>query len=177
MDATAEEILVAGGDSVTATRRSSRPVKPTAKAQKFWQVASSQAGTSKNAGTKQVAAGDNDWDNADEGLQAVDGTARSDSSLVQEMLQTMLQTMLQETSSHLMSKQKQMLERLWDALMENHRKATKVMSDQVEMIRQLQKEIRTTRAEAAEERKKTEELRRMHEQTADQLRAMREQGA
>ncbi|KAH6973221.1 hypothetical protein EDB80DRAFT_537375, partial [Ilyonectria destructans] len=96
------------------------------------------------------------------------------------MLQTTLQTMLQETSSHLMSKQKQMLERLWDALMENHQKATKVMSDQVEMIRQLQKEIRTTRAEAAEaaeERKRTEELRRMHEQTADQLRAMREQGA
>ncbi|KAH6971945.1 hypothetical protein EDB80DRAFT_550978, partial [Ilyonectria destructans] len=90
------------------------------------------------------------------------------------MLQTTLQTMLQETSSHLMSKQKQMLERLWDALMENHQKATKVMSDQVEMIRQLQKEIRTTRAE---ERKRTEELRRMHEQTADQLRAMREQGA
>ncbi|KAH6974719.1 hypothetical protein EDB80DRAFT_546893, partial [Ilyonectria destructans] len=105
------------------------------------------------------------------------GAARSDSSLVQEMLQTMLQTMLHETSSHLMSKQKQMLERLWDALMENHQKATKVMSDQVEMIRQLQTEIRTTRAEAAEERKRTEELRRMHEQTADQLRAMREQGA
>ncbi|KAH8656353.1 hypothetical protein BGZ61DRAFT_466863, partial [Ilyonectria robusta] len=154
MDATAEEILVAGGDSVTATRRSSRPVKPTAKAQKIWQVASSQAGTSKNAGTKQVAAGDNDWDNADERLQAVDGAARSDSSLMQMMFQTTLQTMLQETSSHLMDKQKQMLERLWDALMENQRKAAKGTSDQLEIIRQPQQEIRTVRAEAADDRKK-----------------------
>ncbi|KAH8654709.1 hypothetical protein BGZ61DRAFT_467480 [Ilyonectria robusta] len=148
MDATAEEILVAGGDSVTATRRSSRPVKPTAKAQNFWQVASSQAGTSKNAGTKQR-------------LQAVDGAARSDSSLMQMMFQTTLQTMLQETSSHLMDKQKQMLERLWDALMENQRKAAKGTSDQLEIIRQLQQEIRTVRAEAADDRKKAEETRSM----------------
>ncbi|KAH8656269.1 hypothetical protein BGZ61DRAFT_570766, partial [Ilyonectria robusta] len=175
MDVTAEEILVAGGDSVTATRRSSRPVKPTAKAQNFWQVASSQTGTSKNAGTKQVAAGDNDWDNADQGLQTVDGAARSDSSLLQMMLQTTLQTMLQETSSHLMSKQKQMLERLWDALVENQQKATKVISDQLEMIRQLQQEIRTVRAEAADDRKKAEETRSMQEQTAREMKQMREQ--
>ena len=53
----------------------------------------------------------------------------------ESLIQTMLRTMLRETSSHLMSEQKQMLERLWDALLENQQKATKVMmSEQLEMI-------------------------------------------
>jgi hypothetical protein len=58
--------------------------------------------------------------------------------------------------------------------MENQLKPTKVMNDQQEMIRQLQQELRTIRAEAAGDQKKTDELRRMHEQTADKLRVMRE---
>ncbi|KAH6988713.1 hypothetical protein EDB80DRAFT_730804, partial [Ilyonectria destructans] len=92
------------------------------------------------------------------------------------MFQTTLQTMLQETSSHLMDKQKQMPERLWDALMENQRKAAKGTSDQLEIIRQLQQEIRTVRAEAADDRKKAEETRSMQEQIlSEQLRQVREQ--
>ncbi|KAH6988676.1 hypothetical protein EDB80DRAFT_730631, partial [Ilyonectria destructans] len=94
---------------------------------------------------------------------------------MQMMLQTTLQTMLQETSSHLMSKQKQMLERLWDALLENQQKATKVISEQLEMIRQLQQETRTVRAEAADDRKKADETRSMQEQTAREMKQMREQ--
>ncbi|KAH8656298.1 hypothetical protein BGZ61DRAFT_308015, partial [Ilyonectria robusta] len=93
------------------------------------------------------------------------------------LIQMMLRTMLQETSTHIMSEQKKMLQTLWDALLENQRSATKMASTQLDMIRQLQQEIRTIRAEAAEDRRKTEELRRMHEQTADQLRAMREETA
>lgn len=147
MDATTDEIEVAGGDSVAATRRSSRLVKPTEKAQKFWQVASSQPGTSKNAGIKQVASGDNDRDNVGDTSQAVGGAARSDPSLVQMMLRTTLQTMFHDTSSYLVDKQKQMLERLWDALMENQRKTAEGISDQMETIRQLQQEIRTIRTE------------------------------
>ncbi|RKK66118.1 hypothetical protein BFJ69_g15682 [Fusarium oxysporum] len=89
----------------------------------------------------------------------------------------MLRAMLQEMSTHLMSEQKKMLERLWDALMENQNKATKVMRDQLETFGRLEQEIRSIRAEAAEDRKKTEQLRRMHEQTADELRAVREESA
>ncbi|KAH6984026.1 hypothetical protein EDB80DRAFT_734272 [Ilyonectria destructans] len=94
---------------------------------------------------------------------------------MQMMFQTTLQTMLQETSSHLMDKQKQMLERLWDALMENQRKAAKGTSDQLEIIRQLQQEIRTVRAAAADDRKMAEETRSMQEQTAREMKQMREQ--
>ncbi|KAH8650466.1 hypothetical protein BGZ61DRAFT_469307 [Ilyonectria robusta] len=120
-----------------------------------------------------MAAGDSDRGNAVEGSQATASAVGSNGSRTQ----TVLRTMLQETSSHLMSEQKQMLERLWDALMENQNKATKVMSDQLETFGRLEQEIRSIRTEAAEDRKKTQELRRMHEQTAHQLKAVREETA
>src|SRR6185369_8899171 len=136
MDATGEEILVEGGDSVAATRRSSRPVKPTAKAQKSVQAAASKAGTSKNIGAGQMAAGDNDRGNVVEGSQAMESAVSGNESLIQ----TMLRTMLQETSTHIMTEQKKMLQRLWDALLVNQGSATKMMSDQLEMIQRLQQE-------------------------------------
>ena len=61
--------------------------------------------------------------------------------------------------------------------MENQRTATRMMSEQLEMIRQLQQEIQTIKAQAAEELKKADELRRSHEQATRQLKAMREQAA
>ncbi|EXK77945.1 hypothetical protein FOQG_17351 [Fusarium oxysporum f. sp. raphani 54005] len=91
------------------------------------------------------------------------------------LMQIMLQAMLQETSSHIMSEQKKMLERLWDALMANQRTATQMISEQLEMIRQLQQEIQAVKAQAAEELKKADEFRCMHEQATRQLRIMREQ--
>ena len=170
MDATVEEILVEGGDSVAATRRSSRAVKPTAKAQKSVQAASSKTGTSKNAGAEQMAAGDNDHGSAVEGSQAMESAVSGNEPLIQMMLRTMLQ----ETSTHIMSEQKKMLQRLWVALLENQGSATKMVSDQLEMTQRLQQEIQTVRAEAAEDRKKAEETRRMHERTAEELKAMQE---
>ncbi|EXK80123.1 hypothetical protein FOQG_15342 [Fusarium oxysporum f. sp. raphani 54005] len=149
MGATVEEILVQGGDSVAATRRSSRPAKPTAKLQERLQATVKKA-------------------------EAMAGGATSSNA---SLMQIMLRAMLQEMSTHLMSEQKKMLERLWDALMENQNKATKVMRDQLETFGRLEQEIRSIRAEAAEDRKKTEQLRRMHEQTADELRAVREESA
>ncbi|KAL6405770.1 hypothetical protein AUP68_10908 [Ilyonectria robusta] len=132
MDATVEEILVEGGDSVAATRRSSRAVKPTVKAQKSVQAAASKAGTSKNAGAEQMASGDNDRGNAVDGWQAMESAVSSNESLIQMMLRTMVQ----ETSTHIMSEQKMlqrlwdaMLQRLWDALLENLQSATKMVSD------------------------------------------------
>ena len=172
MDATLEEIFVETRDSVAATRRSPRAVKPTAKAQKNVQAAASKAETPKYAAVEQMEAGDNNRGNAVGGSQAMESAGSGNESLIQ----TMLRTMLRETSSHLMSEQKQMLERLY-ALLENQQNATKVMSEQLEMIRHPQQEIHTVRAEAAKDRKKIEEFRRMHEQMADQLRAMREETA
>ncbi|KAJ0132433.1 putative secreted protein [Fusarium oxysporum f. sp. albedinis] len=51
------------------------------------------------------------------------------------LMQIMLRAMLQETSAHLMSEQKKMLERHWDALMESQRTATQMMDDQLKMCR------------------------------------------
>ncbi|KAJ3455753.1 hypothetical protein MRS44_017235 [Fusarium solani] len=130
MDATLEEIFVETGDSVAATRRSPTAVKPTAKAQKNVQAAASKAETQKYDAVEQIEAGDNNRGNAVGGSQAMESAGSGNESLIQ----TMLRTMLRETSSHLMSEQKQMLERLWDALLENQQKATKVMSEQLEMI-------------------------------------------
>lgn len=45
------------------------------------------------------------------------------------LTQTMFREMLGETSAHLMVQQKKMLERLWDALMENQNETAKVMRD------------------------------------------------
>ncbi|KAM6513360.1 hypothetical protein FALCPG4_015789 [Fusarium falciforme] len=155
MDVTLEEIFVETRDSVAATRRSPRDVKPTAKAQKNMQVAANKAETPKYAAVEQMEAGDNNRGNAVGGSQVMESAGSGNESLIQ----TMLRTMLRETSSHLMSEQKQMLERLWDALLENQQKAAKVMSEQLEMIRHPQQEIHTVRAEAAKDRKKIEEFR------------------
>ncbi|KAL6405976.1 hypothetical protein AUP68_10531 [Ilyonectria robusta] len=156
MDATVEEIVVGGGESATATRRSSRAGKPTAKLQENLEATASRTRTSNKVVAEQMVIGN---------------AANSNESLTQMMLRTVLQ----ETSTHLMSEQKKMLQTLWDALMENQRTATKVMSDQLEMIHELRQEMQTSKAQAAEDRKKAEELRRMHEQTAEELRQMREQ--
>ncbi|KAJ0126163.1 hypothetical protein HZ326_30734 [Fusarium oxysporum f. sp. albedinis] len=175
MDATVEEILVQRGDSIGATRRSSRPAKPTAKLQEKLQATAKrtravnrnsldQPGEDKNEGG-------NDFTSTTVGSQMTEDATSNSASL----MQIMLRAMLQETSTHLMSEQKKMLERLWNALMENQRTATQMMSDQLEMIRQLQQEIQGIKAQAAEELKKADELRYLHEQTTRQLRVMREQ--
>ena len=59
--------------------------------------------------------------------------------------------------------------------MGNQRTATQMMGEQLEMIRQLQQEIQAVKMQAAEELKKSDELRRLHEQSTRQLRVMREQ--
>ncbi|KAM0079606.1 hypothetical protein ACKRZS_008217 [Fusarium odoratissimum] len=78
----------------------------------------------------------------------------NDASLVQ----TMLQGMLQETSTHL-------------------RTATRMIGEQLEMIRQLQHEIQAVKTQAAEELEKPDELRRLHDKSTRHLRVMREQVA
>ncbi|KAJ3454196.1 hypothetical protein MRS44_018090 [Fusarium solani] len=177
MDATADEILVRGGDSITVARRSSRPVKPTAKLQERLQAIEKRSDTVKRNGSQQPRDGENEGetglaDGARES-QTTEGATGNHAS----PMQIMFRAMLQETSAHLMSEQRKMLERLWDALMENQRTATRMMSEQLEMIRQLQQEIQTIKAQAAEESKKVDELRRSHEQATRQLKAMREQAA
>ncbi|KAJ3453213.1 hypothetical protein MRS44_018868 [Fusarium solani] len=177
MDATADEILVRGGDSITVARRSSRPVKPTAKLQERLQAIEKRSDTVKRNGSQQPRDGENEGetglaDGARES-QTTEGATGNHAS----PMQIMFRAMLQETSAHLMSEQRKMLERLWDALMENQRTATRMMSEQLEMIRQLQQEIQTIKAQAAEELKKADELRRSHEQATRQLKAMREQAA
>lgn len=59
--------------------------------------------------------------------------------------------------------------------MGNQRTATQMMGEQLEMVRQLQQEIQAVKTQAAEELKKSNELRRLHEQSTRQLRVMREQ--
>ncbi|KAM6506791.1 hypothetical protein FALCPG4_018618 [Fusarium falciforme] len=177
MDATADEILVRGGDSITVARRSSRPVKPTAKLQERLQAIEKRNDTVRRNGPQQLRDGENEGetglvDRARES-QMTEGATGNHAPPVQ----IMFRAMLQETSTHLMSEQRKMLERLWDALMENQRTATRIMSEQLEMIRQLQQEIQMIKAQAAEELKKADELRRSHEQATRQLKAMREQAA
>jgi hypothetical protein len=91
------------------------------------------------------------------------------------LMRTMLRAMLHETSTQLMDEQKKMLERLWDALMGNQRMTTQMMGEQLEMVRQLQQEVQAVKTQAAEESRKVDELRRLHEQSTRQLRVMREQ--
>jgi hypothetical protein len=59
MGATVEEILVQGGDSVAATRQSSRPAKPTAKLQERLQATVKKAEAVKNNGSDQPGEGGN----------------------------------------------------------------------------------------------------------------------
>jgi hypothetical protein len=149
MDATAEEILVQGGDSVAATRRSSRTTKPTAKLQEKLQAVEKKTDTARNTWLQQSHEGGSEGENgpADRvGESRMGDATGNDASLMQTtLLQTMLRGMLQETSTHLMGEQKKMLERLWDALMGNQRTATQMMGEQLEMIRQLQQEIQAVK--------------------------------
>ena len=175
MDATAGEILVQGGDSVAAARRSTRPAKPTAKLQETLQTAIKKTGAANKISPDQSEVSENTGeipltDRAGE-PQRMEGATGTDASLIQ----VMLRALLQETSAHLMGEQKKMLERLWDALMGNQRMATQMMGEQLEMIRQLQQEIQAVKMQAAEELKKSDELRRLHEQSTRQLRVMQEQ--
>jgi hypothetical protein len=150
-------------------------VKPTAKLQERLQTIEKRNDTVRRNGPQQPRDGENEGetglvDGARES-QMTEGATGNHAS----PMQMMFRAMLQETSTHLMSEQRKMLERLWDALMENQRTATRMMSEQLEMIRQLQQEIQTIKAQAAEELKKADELRRSHEQATRQLKAMREQ--
>ncbi|EXK26526.1 hypothetical protein FOMG_16851 [Fusarium oxysporum f. sp. melonis 26406] len=90
-------------------------------------------------------------------------------------MQTMLRAMVHETSAHLIDEQKKMFERLWKAMMGSQQKATQMIGEQLEMIRQLQQEVWAVKVQATEESRKADELRRLHEQSTRQLRVMREQ--
>jgi hypothetical protein len=59
--------------------------------------------------------------------------------------------------------------------MGNQQTATQMMGEQLEMIQQLQQEIQAVKMQAAEELKKSDELRCLHEQSTRQLRVMQEQ--
>jgi hypothetical protein len=60
MDATTDEILVRGGDSITVARRSSRPVKPTAKLQERLQAIEKRSDTVKRNGSQQPRDGEHE---------------------------------------------------------------------------------------------------------------------
>jgi hypothetical protein len=63
MDATVEEILVQVGNSVTATHRSSKPAKPTARLQEKLQAAAKKTEAVKNNGSDQPGEGENAVEN------------------------------------------------------------------------------------------------------------------
>ncbi|CEI67852.1 unnamed protein product [Fusarium venenatum] len=110
MDAIADEILVVGGDSVAAMRRSSRPAKPTAKLQEKLQAVDKKTGAVRKMGPHQLRESENETENgltkrAGE-LQMMEGATDNNAPL----MQIMLRAMLQETSTHLIYEQKKMLE-------------------------------------------------------------------
>ncbi|KAM6514013.1 hypothetical protein FALCPG4_015196 [Fusarium falciforme] len=112
MDATADEILVRGGDSITVARRSSRPVKPTAKLQERLQTIEKRNDIVRRNGPQQSRDGENEGetglvDGARES-QMTEGATGNHAS----PMQIMFRAMLQETSTYLMSEQRKMLERL-----------------------------------------------------------------
>lgn len=112
MDATAEEILVQGGDSVAARRRSPKTTKPTAKLQEKLQAAERKTDTTRNTWLQQSHEGGSEGENgpADRvGESRMMGDATGNDA---SLMQTMLRGMLQETSTHLMFEQKKILERL-----------------------------------------------------------------
>jgi hypothetical protein len=174
MDATGDVILVHGGDSVVATRRTSRTTKPTAKLQEQLQEKSQAVGKRAETAVAPLHGGiGGESELADKAgkSQILEDASGNNVSL----MQTMLRAMLHETSAHLMGEQKKMLERLWDALMGNQRVTTQMIGEQLEMIRQLQQEVQAVKTHAAEESRKVDELRCLHEQSTRQLRVMREQ--
>jgi hypothetical protein len=94
MDATVEEILVQGGDSIGMTRRSSRPAKPTAKLQERLQATAKrtravnrnsldQPGEDKNEGG-------NDFTSTAVGSQMTEDATSNSASLIQIMLRAIL---------------------------------------------------------------------------------------
>ncbi|KAI8396592.1 hypothetical protein FOFC_21140, partial [Fusarium oxysporum] len=144
MDATAE-ILVQGGDSVAMTRRSSRTTKPTAKLQEKLQAAEKKTDMAKNMWSQQSHEGGSEGENgpADRvGESQMMGDATGNDA---SLMQTMLRGMLQETSTHLMSEQKQMLEPLGRVDGESAN-GDADMSEQLETIRQLQQEIQARKS-------------------------------
>ncbi|KAK7592091.1 hypothetical protein V3481_006720 [Fusarium oxysporum f. sp. vasinfectum] len=144
MDATAE-ILVQGGDSVATTRRSSRTTKPTAKLQEKLQAAEKKTDMAKNMWSQQSHEGGSEGENgpADRvGESQMMGDATGNDA---SLMQTMLRGMLQETSTHLMSEQKQMLEPLGRVDGEPAN-GDADMSEQLETIRQLQQEIQARKS-------------------------------
>ncbi|EXL39049.1 hypothetical protein FOCG_18332 [Fusarium oxysporum f. sp. radicis-lycopersici 26381] len=144
MDATAE-ILVQGGDSVATARRSSRTTKPTAKLQEKLQAAEKKTDMAKNMWSQQSHEGGSEGENgpADRvGESQMMGDATGNDA---SLMQTMLRGMLQETSTHLMSEQKQMLEPLGRVDGESAN-GDADMSEQLETIRQLQQEIQARKS-------------------------------
>jgi hypothetical protein len=98
MDATVEEILVQGGDSISVTCRSSRPAKPTAKLQEKLQEklqatakrtravnrnSLDQPGEDKNEGG-------NDFTSTTIGSQMTEDATSNSASLIQIMLRAIL---------------------------------------------------------------------------------------
>jgi hypothetical protein len=117
MDATAEEILVQGGDSVAAMRRSSITTKPTAKLQEKLQVAEKKTDMARNIWSQQSHEGGSEGENgpADRvgesrmmgdvtGSDATgsDATGSDATGSDTSLMQAMLRGMLQEMSTHLM---------------------------------------------------------------------------
>ncbi|WZH40897.1 uncharacterized protein QYS62_001835 [Fusarium acuminatum] len=108
MDATAEEILIQGEDSVAAMRRSSITTKPTAKLQEKLQVADKKTDMARNIWSEQSHKGGSEGENgpADrvgESRMMGDVTGSDATGSDTSLMQAMLRGMLQETSTHLMT--------------------------------------------------------------------------
>lgn len=95
---------------------------------------------------------------------------------------TAFRTLLQEASAQFMNEQKRILQRLWEALLENQESAMRIVSDQRDMIQRLQEDVYSIRTEAvqtAEEvkamREANEQLRQQQEETMEELKQTREQ--
>jgi hypothetical protein len=105
-------------------------VKPTAKVQESAQAAASKAGMARKTGAWPMEASDKARCYADEGPQPMESAA----SETESPTQTVFRTLLQEVSICLMNEQKRVLQRLWEALLENQESATKMVSDRLDMI-------------------------------------------
>ncbi|KAK2923492.1 hypothetical protein FoTM2_017016, partial [Fusarium oxysporum f. sp. vasinfectum] len=162
MDATGDVILVQGGGSVAATRQTSRTMKRTANLQERLQEKSQAVGERADAVVAPLHGGGGDVGRR-VGQQRVADADYAPSHASRDV-----------DSANGRAKKK-MLERLWDALMGNQRMTTQMMGEQLEMVRKLQQEVQAVKTQAAEESRKVDELRRLHEQSTRQLRVMREQ--
>ncbi|KAF4971249.1 hypothetical protein FSARC_1871 [Fusarium sarcochroum] len=167
MNATGDVIMVHGGDSAAATRRTSRTMEPSAKLQEQLQEKSQAVGKNNDTAAKTPYGGNEgkselvDEAGQPQGLDCALGNNLS-------LMQTILRAMLHETSAQLIGEQKKMFERLWKALMGSQQTATQMMGDQLEMIRQLQQRLNEQSAR---------QLRVMREQMNEQIKTIREQSA